>query len=330
MRERTRSVLNILRALGLGRALDAVVLPAIADIQHEYAETTTQKGRTWTFVRGCWSIVAGVAAYVAHLPARQIREQWMGVDPAGPRLLRLAAPVTAVVVLAVLGIFLTSRPAVAWRAGIGVGVLVIPSALVVVAPLALAIGIGWALVRDRSCAPAAATVGLVAAVLLFAFWDLTVPRANQAYRTAMAESGKPPRKGNREMTFRELQEAAASRAPMESASTDAGCSCARGASASALRLEWHKRLSMSALAVPFALLAVALAQFGRKAIVAIALWLSYALTGLALRLGERFSVEGDVPAIVGAWTAHLVPLALLAILRLRVHPPAPFSAGATR
>jgi len=210
--------------------------------------------------------------------------------------------------------------------GLGFGhlALLLPSMAVSVAAFALAIGVGWTLARDSSLSRAALGVGVLGAGLSFAFLEVVVTATNQEYRVvgyqALTGRGNELRKGSREMTLRELGDAA-TLANVSACPLNAGMpSCGGAPSAAFLRTEWHNRLSMPAFVFSFVILATGLSRTGRRAVVVPGLFFSHAAAFLLLRSGEKLAVQGDVPVALAAWIPHLVPLGLAALLSKRVTP----------
>jgi hypothetical protein len=237
--------------------------------------------------------------------------------------------------VAALALVLTSGLGLAtWpnERGLGLGQLslLLPSLTSSSAAMALAIGVGWALTRDPSLSRAAVGVGVLGAGLSFVFFEVAVTRANREYRVAAYQAlvgpGKELRRGSREMTFRELGEAA-SLASVSACPPPARMSgCAGGPSPAFLRTEWHNRLSLPAFAFSFVILAAGLSLRRRRAVVIPGLFLTGAATYAVLNFGEKLAVQGDVPVAIAAWIPHLVPLglaaALGAVMRERPHSPA--------
>ena len=308
-------LLRLADALGLSRLRETVLLPAVADMQHECGEAGSRSQRAFVLARGYASIVSGCAFYAALLPSRHLRENWAGLSAPGPQLLRTAAPVAAFVVAAMVGLEMANWPNPR-QLGPDVVALLLPSFVLTVAPLALAIGVAWALTRDPSISRAALGVGLIGAGLSFQFFDSVVAPANQAYRVASlrATTGKdiPLRRGSREMTFQEL--GVQSVVAVVPGCVRPGGGCAGNESELWLRSEWHNRLSLPMLAFSFVALAAGLSQNRRRIVVIPALWFSFAGASLLLQFGQTLGVRGDIPVVLGAWAAHLVPLGLTALL----------------
>jgi hypothetical protein len=311
MRDRGGLLLRVTQALGLTRLRETVILPAVADMQHECFEAGSGARFGWAVARGYWSIVSGSAFYAVLVPARHVRENWAGLNAPGPRLLREAWPPAVVSLGLCLGIVLTSWPHETWRRGASATSLLLPGLVVMFTPLALAVGVGWALARDRSGSRAALALGMFAAAASFAVMDLAVPRANLAFRAAFYPESRgqiiAAPKGSREMTLRELGAAT-------TLAEATACSCLNGESLARLRISWHDRLSIPALAVSFMMLATVLSRSGRRVVVLVGLGLAYGAALTFLRFGEAAGNQGYVPVVVAGWGAHLVPLTLAALL----------------
>lgn len=316
-------ILRLSDALGLRGLRETVLLPTVADMQHECGEARPGGPRTWARLRGYRAIASGCAFYAALLPWRHLRENWAGLDSPGPQLLRGAGPVAAFVLVLASGLGLAAQPN---ERGLGLAelLLLLPSLTLSSAAMALAMGVGWTLTRNPSLSRAAVSVGVLGAGLSFAFFELAVTRANREYRVAAYQAvvgpGKELRRGSREMTFRELGEAA-SLASVSSCPPAAVMSgCPGGPSPAFLRKEWHNRLSIPAFAFSFVILAAALSRRRRRAVVIPGLFLAYFAAHAVMNVGERLGVQGDVPAALASWIPHLVPLGLAAALNDRVTP----------
>lgn len=277
-------------------------------------------------MRGYWAIVSGCAFYATQLPARHLRENWVGLAAPGPRLLRMAAPSAVVVMGLNSGAALAAWPN---EPGFGLGqlALLLPGMAVSVAALALAIGVGWTLARNPSMSRAAVGVGVLGAGLSFSFFEVVVTAANREFRVvayqALAGPGKELRLGSREMTFRELGEAATLARVSACPTQGARPSCGGGPSPAFLRTEWHNRLSLPAFVFSFVILAASLSRSGRRAVVVPCVFFAYVAAFLLLRFGEKLGLQGDVPVALAAWIPHTVPLGLAgvvyAVMRERHH-----------
>ena len=168
MRKHGLWLLRVTEALGTIRLRETVVRPALADMQHECGGAGSEAGRKWVVSRGYWSIFAGSLFYAALQPARYLREDWSSLSAPGPRLLRQVWPPAAVAAALFLGIGVSTWPNEK-RLGLDVIALLLPSLLLSIAPTALAVGVGWALARDRSGSRAVVAVGLLLAVFSSAF-----------------------------------------------------------------------------------------------------------------------------------------------------------------
>ena len=319
MREPGDLPLRLATALGLTRLRETVLLPAVADMQYECREAGSGRRHTAVLARGYWGLLAACAFYAARLPSRHLRENWTGLDAPGPRLLRMTAPVAALVVAAVIVLAVATWPNPR-QLPPDVIALLLPSFAVAVAPLEIAIGVAWALTRHPSISRGALGVGLLGAGSLFVFFDVAVAPANRAYRVASyrAITGQETelRRGSREMTFRELGVAMVVAGVPGCPKKGGSCSGANDQSEAWLRSEWHNRLSIPTLALSFAILAAGLSRNRRRIVVIPGLFLSHAAAFSILQAGQRLGLRGEVPVILGAWAAHLVPLALAGALLL--------------
>lgn len=311
--------LRLADALGMTRLRETVLLPAVADMQHECREAGSGPRHTWVLARGYWALLAGCAFYAACLPSRHLRENWTGLDAPGPRLLRMTAPVAALVVavVVVLDVAIWPNPR---QLPPDVIALLLPSFVLTVVPLALAIGVAWALTRDPSMSCGTLGVGLLGALSMFVFFDAAVAPSNQAYRVAsyrmVTGNETALRRGSREMTFRELGVAMVVAGVPACPKKGGSCSGATEQSEAWLRSEWHNRLSIPTLALSFVILAAGLSRNRRRIVVIPGLCLSFVAACSILQAGQRLGVRGEVPVVLGAWAAHLVPLALVGCLLL--------------
>ena len=324
MRDHGEPLVRLTSLLGLTGFRDCVVVPSLADMRHECAEARPGAARTWATLRGYWSILSATIVFASVQPARSVREDWSSVGAAGPRLLRQALPPALVIsaLLLVIGLWNWSGDE---RLGLGIVALQIPSLLAAVIPQAIAIGVAWTLSRSGSGGRGAIGVGLMVALFSFVFFEVVVVEANQAYRQAAlnAATGRntPLAKGSREMAFADLTLAANS-APVAACPIKplAGCSGAQSSSAEFLNTEWHNRLAIPALAVPFVLLAAMLSRSGRRLVAIPGICLTCGATFTLLRLSEGAGMRGEVPIAVAAWSAHMLPLIFALVASIATRP----------
>ncbi len=308
-------MLSLADNLGLTRLRETVLLPAVADMQHEFGEARLGEQRTRALLRGYWAIVSACAFYATQLPWHHLRENWAGLEAPGPRLLRSAGRVAALVLVLTSGLGLATWPN---ERGLGFGqfALLLPSLILSAAALALAMGVGWTLARDPSLSRAAVGVGVLGAGLSFTFFEVAVTRANREYRVAAYQAlvgpGQELRRGSREMTFRELGEAATFAGVSACPNQGAMSACGGGPSPAFLRKEWHNRLSIPAFAFSFVILAAGLSRSRRRVVVIPGLFFSYFAAYALMNFGEKIGV----PGVLAAWAPHLVPLGLAGALHV--------------
>lgn len=317
MRKPGGRLLGLAQSLGLGRLGQTVLLPAVADLQHEYPLAETRRARALTLARGYWSILAAVTWYAALLPSRHLRENWAGPDAPGPRLLRraaLPAGIIAASCYAYVGFMLATSTDADWHVPAFALPVLLTNMGVMVTPPALGAGLGWVLARDRSGARAALLIGLLGVAFSFLFYDQAVTRAVHTSRVAAAASAKTPQSYmGSDLTFTDLGAAISSGEADAAARSSRRCTCANG-TAALLRSEWHMRLSMPAFAVSFVIFAGALARTGRRLAVIAGLWPGYVATIWVLKSSVSYSLRGEIPIALAAWGPHLLPLCLAGLV----------------
>ena len=318
------TILWTARALGLTRLADSVLEPAVSDLRVEM-EAARGPDRSRVLARGIWSLGAATLMYAAATPMREIRVNWSRLDAPGPRLLRDALPRILVASVPLLTLLLSDPPTFGRSLGAYGVLLRAPANLVIIAPPAIALGVGLSLIRHRENASASLAVGFGGALLLFAFMDTVVPETNQAYRvaafrTATGRSDLAP--GDREMSLRQLS-ARIDSDPTTCAQAAASTGCG-GARPQRFAIERHRRFSLPLLSFTLVLMAASLARFERRAVLFVGAWL---VDGLALSLVRFVEIRPDVSfgaAVAAVWAAPLIPLALAAIASIvaaRGQPP---------
>ena len=115
-RERGRQPGDLLGVL-LARILshwivDGVVVPALADLQHEsaLARGETLWRRAWVLVRGYLALWRAVGLCLATWLARSLQRDWMDADAVGPTLLRTLTPRAGIVGLGFALLMVTREP----------------------------------------------------------------------------------------------------------------------------------------------------------------------------------------------------------------------------
>jgi len=157
------------------RFRETVVLPTVADMQHEWCEAgESRRDRAQALVRGYAGVLAGAALYALLMPARHVREIWWGRTAPAVALLRASVSATlAYTLLLLVPHFLAATVRSGW--------LFLPNAVgpgvFIWFPAAFAIGVGRSIasVRDetqkRRWTRAVPGIGVLGAVLCF-MWAL--------------------------------------------------------------------------------------------------------------------------------------------------------------
>ncbi len=309
------------------RILDTVVLPTLADLQHEdsLARTAPVWRRALVLARGYAGVWTALALCLASWPARSLRKDWLEEGAPGLSLLRALAPRAGI-----LGLALTFLMGAPWALGAqatrlrltgGTGVLLLallPSNVTLAIPVAFLLGLVLTLRRlsatsaawagTRGLGPAVA-LSIASGLLTFGLYAWVTPQANQMYREQMmarwisshgpsATGGRPIQlfKGSRELTIGELQ-------------THIREARREGKSTVALDVEWHKKWAIPGACLLFGPLAIGLHGFWRRprpaanlALVAAMIFLLY----LALRLGEETALRGELGPLPAIWAGDAV------------------------
>jgi hypothetical protein len=302
------------------RIVESVVIPVLADLQHEstLARTAPAWRRAFVLARGYLAFWAALGLCVAAWPARSIREDWLGRDARGPRLLFALAPRAGL-----LGILITLVLVAQWPGQSALQardpwlvLLALPSVIAVTVPMAflfglvLAIGsLGAGPVRITPTQWLRPAVGLsiAMAVLTFGLCAWVTPQANQSYRERRVRGSIP--QGSRELTLGGLQ----TRILEERA---------KGQSTAALEVEWHKMWAIPAACIVFGPLAIGLQGLGTRrrtassfALALVAVQVAYG----ALRVGEQAARDGRIGPLAAMWSGDTV-LALVALLLIARAP----------
>lgn len=313
------------------RLLEGVVFPALADLQHEAALVRTKPvwRRVFVLTRGYLAVWATLALCLASWPARSLREDWLGRDAAGPRLLGALAPRAGLLALVLTMLLVAQRPTRVLFTLTGdpwILLLVLPSAITVTVPVAFLLGLVLALGRlgARSTPLSAArwlgpAAGLSIACGLFTFglFAWVTPQTNQLHRArvvswltsdwlrttdaglvrgpgfvrAPAIGGMPIKKGSREFTLGELQ------TRIREGRKD-------GTSTLSLEVEWHKKWAIPAACLLFGPLAIGLHGLWKRPRPMLSFALAFTATFLlyvALRIGEQAALAGDFGPLPAIW-----------------------------
>ena len=323
------------------RTVESLVIPALADLQHEHREAADRGrwARAHVLLRGHWSLVGALTLHLATLPARHVRENWIGREAPGWQLVRPAAPPAAAVVVISSAMLLVDslRSCGDWRATdnptllLRAALALLPSVLAITVPIGLLLGLALALRRlgigpipaPRWMAPAAGLSWSVA-VVLFVLYGWMVPVANQAYREivvrAMLSDSRPVAPGSRELTLSEL-------------TARLWHTRREGSAPSILVVEWHKKLAIPLAAGFLGPLAVGVtsrrSSWRRRGGGPLVAFVVISAFFLALMLGEQAALDGNVPPALGIWAAAAIPplAACIALFARREEESAPSSPG---
>lgn len=195
--------------------MDRVIDPTIADLRREYCEADASGSagrRVKSLLVGYasfWRVVALVLPRCAWFGLRR----WASADDAAMgrtirAILLTLFPMVALLVIPPLWMNRSHAEAFGWLA-----LAVIPQALAIALPMAVLLGVLIGLRRLSDLPPsrlgrlrrAVAIVGFTASLVVFSATAWVVPRANQAFRVAVA--GTDVRKGFSEMSFGEVRRA---------------------------------------------------------------------------------------------------------------------------
>jgi hypothetical protein len=338
-------LLKVLERVLTQRILDGVVVPALADLQHENAlvRQASVWRRAFVRMRGYLGVWSALALCLVSWPARALREDWLGVDAAGPRLLRALAPRAGILGLVLtLGSWWPERTRDAWTS-----LLALPHIIILTVPLAFLMGLVLALGRlSERPAPSASmrwlspamALSIASGLLTFGLYAWVMPEANQSYRerlvrqmsddrlrvaagagVEMPRRGLSIQKGLHELTLGELQ-------------TRIRQGHQEGKATAALDVEWHMRWAIPAACLFLGPLAIGLNGLWKRPRPAIAAALAFAGTLLfytSLRFGEAFALRGWLRPLPAVWAGDallaLVTIGLLArrpSLRARSSEPA--------
>jgi lipopolysaccharide export LptBFGC system permease protein LptF len=309
------------------RVLDDVLVPTLADLQHEddLVRTAPAWRRAFVLTRGYAGIWTALALSLASCPARSLRRDWLEEDAPGPSLLRALAPRAGI-----LGLALTVLMGAQWALGAQAARLrlaggsaalmlaLLPSNVTLAIPVAFLLGLLLALNRlsatsaalpgTRGLGPALA-LSITSGLLTLGLYGWITPQANQMYREQMmarwiadnepsAADGRPIQlfKGSRELTIGELQ-------------THIREARREGKRTVELDVEWHKKWAIPAACLAFGPLGIGLHGLWRRPRPAMNLALAAATTFLlyvALRTGEEAALRGELRPLPAIWAGDAV------------------------
>jgi hypothetical protein len=295
-------------------AMDRLVDPAIADLQHEY-QAAVRRGLIW---RSRWILAAGYAACAkvaaVAMIVRALRAPIMADDRAVVRTLvfSLAA------VLLLTAVFMWPPLALARHGVPALTTLLlslVPQALAVALPLGLVFGILLGLRNRPVTAPVTRTValfGLGCTVAAFVLVAWVMPAANQRFRELAAPSGmpKPIARGYNELTLDEL------------GSVDIGrLGRTMNVDPHRLEFEFQSRLAIAFAPLALSLLALGVAANRRKErgpvlISLVGLMIAFGYYVLMYESREAW-MSDRAPALIAGWAPNLACVVSALLLRLR-------------
>jgi lipopolysaccharide export system permease LptF/LptG-like protein len=295
-------------------AMERLVDPAIADLQHEY-EAAVRRGLIW---RSRWILVGGCAACAkvaaAAIIIRALRAPIVADDRAVVRTLVFS--VAAVLLLN--EVFMWPPLALARRGAPGLTTLLlslVPQAVAVALPLGLVFGVLLGLRNRPVTAQVKRTIarlGLACTVAAFVLVALVMPAANQRFRELAAPSGMPGplARGYNELTLDELA---------------AGDPSVLGRTINVdphrLAFEFQCRLALAFAPLALSLLALGVAANRRKERGPIPISLVALMIGCGyyvLMYESREAWMSDrAPALIAGWTPNLACVVSALLLRLR-------------
>jgi lipopolysaccharide export LptBFGC system permease protein LptF len=321
-------VLSVARRVLSRRAVEGIVIPVLADLQHEHGQAAGRLSRHRVLFRGYAGLAAALLLHAAAAPGRLVQRDWADADAPGRRLARLLVPRAAVVLLGATVVLLAQLVVLAgrWRVGARTVphtalLLLVPGTLAITIPAGLFLGLVLSLRRlaagsrsPREWLSSSSVLSGIAAAVVFTVCGWLGPTLNQSFREvayralAFPPPGTAgPDKGIRELTFGEL-------------TARRGQVGADAPSTRALGVEWHKKLALPVACLALGPVAVGLA--GRRRRLAGELATAVGVLGVSfvsLAYGERSVVAGRTPPWLGMWGAALVP-ALAAVILLAWRP----------
>lgn len=348
MREPGRWILPLADGCCTARFREAVVVPVLADLQHEHAAANGRVRQAVVRGRGYLSLLAATTLYTLLMPGRHLRENWSAADAPGPRLVRAAWPIVATIL--VLGV--AALRASGYVRSVGrppfslppftTFVLLLPGQLVLLLPLALAVGVGWVVAREPRCRRAAMALGLVASAFTFVLLERVVTGANQAFRETVQQAARAARaplrqsrmhtvdgrivverresnvlpRGDREMRLTELSAAVAGH---QARIREGFAVASYRALLAPLLVEWHKRFTLPLLCLSLVVLSLVLAGGGRRWRVVLGVAPAWVAAYFLLRVGESYADKARIPVAVAMWGPHVLLVMLSLLVALRYH-----------
>lgn len=309
------------------RTMESVVIPALADLQHEavLAQTKHSARRVFVLARGYMSVWSALSAYGASWPARSLREHWLQPEAPGRRLVRVLIPRAAL-----LGVVLSvaiEQSMFPWAHRMRdpwLSVLALPSVTTITVPIALffalVLTVGRLATADncspKRWLPPVVAMSTAVALCTFVLFNWVTPPANQAFRERLfrwvtthhqATDGRwidiphsatvaSLPKGTRELTLEELR-------------TEINKHHARGDATAAFAVEWHKKWAIPAACVLLGPLAIAFNASSRRPRPLLncgaAVGTIFVLY-VAMRLGEHAALTGFVDPFPAMWAGDAI------------------------
>ena len=286
-----RTLHRLARSICSAKALEAIVEPAIADLQKEHAS-----GRAHHITRRAWTLLAGYAAVLCVITICALDTRIAADDDRSD--LRRTLAWTVVSITAAVALLMSpavSVPDVTMRG-------LLPQALPLAIPVGLTFGIAFGLpgrAVSRASASVLIIVALAASLVSLGTISWMMPAANQALREetawSMADRGLVP-KDIGELTLPELHR-------------EMRIAAARGDDMRiARRFAWtfHVRLALSSASLVLASLFLVAFSNGSilRGVFAFLVCFEY---WILLYTGEFLGVHGHaIPASVAAWLPNIV------------------------
>jgi lipopolysaccharide export LptBFGC system permease protein LptF len=336
-----RRVLALARRICPAAVVERLVVPALADLQHEHRHAAGRWPRVRSLLLGYAGLLAALMQHAGGTAVRALRDDWGHGGGRGWQLVGPAADRGAfVLALGTIGFLGYVPPSVfAWSTDLTVllqaAIATLPCILATTVPAALLLGLILGLRRlalatgdhPRRWRGPALVLSCAVAVAVFVLQGWLMPLGFRAFydlavRTVTGQAA-PATHGPRDLSWPAL---AGYIQGLDAAGTPSGHA----------RLHWHEQMARPAACVLLGPLAVGLAsrRRGRGATArALAAGLACLLAlSLGLAFGMRAAMDGHVPAALGVWAGALLPpLGALVILALRrPAAPSPSAAGGPR
>jgi hypothetical protein len=301
-----RILLAVARRLAPAATRERVLLPLIADFQHEHAEARSGPKRLLLRCRWGAAFSQALAADSAALAVDHLRRNVWGPSPSEAAAVRLTVARAVAWALGLTGLLLLDlfrRPYLHLRTAEG-AITVAPLLLLVPSALTFALTAGALFGAAAASHRPPSRRSLLDASLLLAIGTFSMaawvtPRANESYGRAAASviaASLPPgvtlnrgQPGDREMTIGEL-------------SARSSTLRSEGRSSAPIDTEWHKKPALAFSCVALALMGAALARRLRRpaarGAAALAVFGAFYWT---MRTGEIAADTGSLPPALAMW-----------------------------